>query len=412
MKLLSMNEINEEFPILNRKINGKRMVYLDSAATSQKPLQVIKAIEDYYRNYNANVHRGIYQLSVEATEAYESAHDEVASLINANPEEIIFTRGTTESLNLVAYSLGNKIKDGEILLSKMEHHSNLVPWQQLAKRNNLKLKFFNLTENGELDLSNINELINKNTKIVSLTQVSNVLGTINPVKEIAKIAHDSNALFVADSAQGVPHMEVNVKNLDVDFLAFSGHKMLAPTGIGALYGKKEILEEMDPFMFGGDMIREVKLNESTWNTLPWKFEAGTPNISGGIGFGAAVKYIKKIGIDNIENHEKNIVKYAYDKLNEMDNVEIYGPEKRSGLISFNLKGIHAHDVSSILDESGIAIRGGHHCCMPLMEHLGIAGNARASFYIYNNEEDVDILVKGLEEVKRIFKWQMKFTWKI
>ena len=403
MKLLSMNEINEEFPILNRKINGKRMVYLDSAATSQKPLQVIKAVDDYYRNYNANVHRGIYQLSVEATEAYESAHDEVASLINANPEEIIFTRGTTESLNLVAYSLGNKIKDGEILLSKMEHHSNLVPWQQLAKRNNLKLKFFNLTENGELDLSNINELINKNTKIVSLTQVSNVLGTINPVKEIAKIAHDSNALFVADSAQGVPHMEVNVKNLDVDFLAFSGHKMLAPTGIGALYGKKEILEEMDPFMFGGDMIREVKLNESTWNTLPWKFEAGTPNISGGIGFGAAVKYIKKIGIDNIENHEKNIVKYAYDKLNEMDNVEIYGPEKRSGLISFNLKGIHAHDVSSILDESGIAIRGGHHCCMPLMEHLGIAGNARASFYIYNNEEDVDILVKGLEEVKRIFK---------
>ena len=403
MKLLSMNEINEEFPILNRKINGKRMVYLDSAATSQKPLQVIKAVDDYYRNYNANVHRGIYQLSVEATEAYESAHDEVASLINANPEEIIFTRGTTESLNLVAYSLGNKIKDGEILLSKMEHHSNLVPWQQLAKRNNLKLKFFNITENGELDLSNINELINKNTKIVSLTQVSNVLGTINPVKEIAKIAHDSNALFVADSAQGVPHMEVNVKNLDVDFLAFSGHKMLAPTGIGALYGKKEILEEMDPFMFGGDMIREVKLNESTWNTLPWKFEAGTPNISGGIGFGAAVKYIKKIGIDNIENHEKNIVKYAYDKLNEMDNVEIYGPEKRSGLISFNLKGIHAHDVSSILDESGIAIRGGHHCCMPLMEHLGIAGNARASFYIYNNEEDVDILVKGLEEVKRIFK---------
>ena len=285
----------------------------------------------------------------------------------------------------------------------MEHHSNLVPWQQLAKRNNLKLKFFNITENGGLDLSNINELINKNTKIVSLTHVSNVLGTINPIKEIAKIAHENNALFIADSAQGVPHMEVNVKNLDVDFLAFSGHKMLAPTGIGALYGKKEILEEMDPFMFGGDMIREVKLNESTWNTLPWKFEAGTPNISGGIGFGAAVKYIKKIGIDNIENHEKNIVKYAYDKLNEMDNVEIYGPEKRSGLISFNLKGIHAHDVSSILDESGIAIRGGHHCCMPLMEHLGIAGNARASFYIYNNEEDVDILVKGLEEVKRIFK---------
>jgi len=403
MKLLSMNEINEEFPILNRKINGKRMVYLDSAATSQKPLQVIKAVDDYYRNYNANVHRGIYQLSVEATEAYESAHDEVASLINANPEEIIFTRGTTESLNLIAYSLGNRIKDGEILLSKMEHHSNLVPWQQLAKRNNLKLKFFNITENGGLDLSNINELINKNTKIVSLTHVSNVLGTINPIKEIAKIAHENNALFIADSAQGVPHMEVNVKNLDVDFLAFSGHKMLAPTGIGALYGKKEILEEMDPFMFGGDMIREVKLNESTWNTLPWKFEAGTPNISGGIGFGAAVKYIKKIGIDNIENHEKNIVKYAYDKLNEMDNVEIYGPEKRSGLISFNLKGIHAHDVSSILDESGIAIRGGHHCCMPLMEHLGIAGNARASFYIYNNEEDVDILVKGLEEVKRIFK---------
>tara|TARA_Y100000310_G_scaffold341089_1_gene439067 strand:- start:7720 stop:8931 length:1212 start_codon:yes stop_codon:yes gene_type:complete len=403
---MNIEKIRKDFPILDVKVHGKPLVYLDSAATSQKPKVVIDAVKDYYENYNANIHRSIHKLGEEATKAYEEAHKKVSDFINADFEEVIFTKSTTESLNLLAYSLTNNLKEGdEIVISVAEHHSNFVPWQQLALKKNLKLKFIEINKDGTLNEESIKESITEKTKIVSVTHVSNVLGTVNDVKEIAKIAHENNALLIVDAAQSVPHMKVDVKDLGADFLAFSGHKMLGPTGIGVLYGKKELLEKMDPFLYGGEMIKEVTFENTKFNDLPWKFEAGTMNIAQGIGLGAAIDYLNQIGMENIENYEKELVKYAMEKLSEIKEVEIYGPsaDKRSGLIAFNIKGVHAHDTAQILDGEGIAVRAGHHCAMPLASKLGIAASARASFYLYNTKEEVDKLIEGIKKVIKVFK---------
>ena len=402
-QLMDIEKIRKDFPILNVKVHGKPLVYLDNAATTQKPKVVIDAITDYYENYNANIHRSIHKLGEEATKAYEEAHRKVADFINADFEEVIFTKSTTESLNLLAYSLINSLKPGdEIVISQMEHHSNFVPWQQLALKKNLKLKFIEINKEGLLDENSIKENITNKTKIVSLTHVSNVLGTINNIEEIGKIAHENNALMIVDAAQSVPHMPVDVKKLDCDFLAFSGHKMLGPTGIGVLNGKKELLQKMDPFLYGGDMIKEVTFENTTFNDLPWKFEAGTANIAQAIGLGAAIDYLNKIGMENIESYEKELVRYAYDKLSGIKEIEIYGPKERSGLISFNVKNIHAHDTAQILDGEGIAVRAGHHCAMPLASKLGIVASARASFYLYNTQEEINKLVDGIKKVIEVF----------
>ncbi len=403
---MNIEKLRKDFPILDVKVHGKPLVYLDNAATSQKPKSVIDAVKYYYETYNANIHRSIHKLGEEATAAYEEAHKKVADFINADFEEIIFTKNTTESINLLAYSLTQNLKPGdEIAISQMEHHSNLVPWQQLAIKNNLKLRFIKISRGGLLDEKSIDENIAKKTKIVSLTHVSNVLGTVNDVKEIGKIAHENNALFIVDGAQSVPHMPIDVKKLDCDFMAFSGHKMLGPTGIGVLYGKKELLENMQPFLYGGGMIKEVKFENTRFNDLPWKFEAGTMNIAEAIGLGAAIEYLSKIGMGNIEKYEEGLVKHAYKKLNEIKEIEIYGPsaEKRSGLVSFNVKNVHAHDTAQILDGEGIAIRAGHHCTMPLHSLLGISSSTRASFYLYNTKEEVDKLVDGIKRVVKVFK---------
>src|SRR3989338_192662 len=403
---MNTEKIRKDFPILNVKIHGKPLVYLDNAATSQKPKSVINAVKDYYENYNANIHRSIHKLGEDATAAYEDAHKKAADFINADFEEIVFTKNTTESINLLAYSLTQSLKPGdEIAISQMEHHSNFVPWQQLAIKNNLKLKFIEINKDGTLNNESIKKNITKKTKIVSVTHVSNVLGTINDVEKIGKIAHNNGAFFIVDGAQSVPHMPVDVKNLDCDFMAFSGHKMLGPTGIGVLYGKKELLENMPPFLYGGEMIKEVKFENTRFNDLPWKFEAGTMNIAEAIGLGAAIDYLNKVGMKNIEQNEKELVKYAYKKLSEIKEIEIYGPsaEKRSGLVAFNVKGVHAHDTAQILDGEGIAIRAGHHCAMPLHSLLGISASARASFYLYNTKEEVDKLVEGIKKVVKVFK---------
>ena len=397
-------DIRKDFPILQRKVHNKPLVYFDNAATSQKPIQVIEAMDFYYRNYNANVHRSIHQLGEEATEKFMEAHEKIADFINAGSyQNIIFTKNTTESLNLAAYSLTAEMKKGdEIVISQMEHHSNFVPWQQLAKQRGLKLKFIKIDEEGYLDEENIKENITKKTKIVSLTHVSNVLGTINDVEEIGKIAHENGALSVVDGAQAVPHMPVDVKKLDADFYAFSGHKMLGPTGIGVLYGKRELLENMQPFLFGGEMIKEVRFDETTFNDLPYKFEAGTPNIVEGIGLGAAVDYLSKVGMKRIDERDKELVDYAIKELKEIKDVKVYGPKERGAVVSFNVGNIHAHDVSQILDSDGVAIRAGHHCCMPLMSVLGVAATARASFYLYNTEQEIDTMVNAIHKVKKIF----------
>ena len=401
---LNVEQIRKDFPILQRKVHNKPLVYLDNAATSQKPKQVIEAIDNYYKNYNANIHRSIHTLGEEATEKYEEAHDKVAEFINADSyQNIIFTKNTTEAINILAYSLTAKLKKGdEIVISEMEHHSNFVPWQQLAKQRGLKLKFIKITEEGLLEPDSLNQNITKKTKIVSITHVSNVLGTINPIKDIAKIAHENNALMISDGAQSVPHMPVDVKNLDVDFYAFSGHKMLGPTGIGVLYGKRELLEEMQPFLYGGEMIREVRFDDTKFNDLPWKFEAGTMNIAEGIGLSAAIDYLNDIGMDQIQRRDRELADYAIKSLKEIKDLTIYGPEERGAVVSFNIKGVHAHDVSQILDSEGIAIRAGHHCCMPLMSVLGVPATARASFYLYNIKEEIDKLVTALHKVKKIF----------
>lgn len=405
-QLINAEKLRKDFPILDVKVHGKPLVYLDNAATSQKPKQVINAIKDYYERYNANIHRSIHKLGEEATAAYEEAHKKSADFINADFEEVVFTKNTTESINLLAYSLTSNLKAGdEIVISQMEHHSNFVPWQQLALKKGLKLKFIEINKDGTLNNESIKKNITKKTKIVSVTHVSNVLGTINDVEKIGKIAHENDALLIVDVAQSVPHMPIDVKKLDCDFMAFSGHKMLGPTGIGVLYGKKELLENMQPFLYGGEMIKEVKFENTKFNDLPWKFEAGTMNIAEAIGLGAATDYLNKIGMENIARHEKDLVRYAYERLNELKEIEIYGPsaEKRSGLVAFNVKGVHAHDTSQILDGEGIAIRAGHHCAMPLHSVLGIAASARASFYFYNTKEEVDKLVKGIKKVINVFR---------
>ncbi|MEK6861432.1 MAG: cysteine desulfurase [Nanoarchaeota archaeon] len=405
---MQLIDVKKDFPILNQKINGKQLVFLDSASTSQKPVVVINSIKQYYEEYNSNVHRGLYKISAIATQRYEESRKKVANFINSYPKEIIFVRNATEGINLVASSFGRKIvnKNDTVLLTEMEHHSNLVPWQLLVKGKNAKLEFIPITEDGLLDLKKGFELLRKKPKILAITHVSNVLGTINPIKEIIKEAHKYGVIVLVDAAQSVPHMKIDVKDLDCDFLAFSGHKMCGPTGIGVLYGKKELLEEMEPIFGGGDMIKEVQYRNATWNELPWKFEAGTPNIAGAIGLGAAIDYLNSIGIDNIHNYEKFLTKYALEKLSKVKDVKIYGPRDinvRNGVISFNLADIHAHDLTTVLDEEDIAIRSGHHCAMPLIEKLGIIAAARISFYLYNTCEDVDRLIDALEKARKVFK---------
>lgn len=401
---MDIESVRKDFPILQRKVHGKPLVYFDNAATSQKPRQVIDAIDFYYKNYNANIHRSIHELGEEATAKFEEAHEKVAEFINAESyQNIIFTKNTTESLNLVAYSLTANLKKGdEIAVSQMEHHSNFVPWQQLAKQRGLKLRFIKIDDEGTLDEGSINQNITKKTRIVSLTHVSNVLGTINPIEKIAKIAHENNSLMVVDGAQAAPHMPVDVKKLDADFYAFSGHKMLGPTGIGVLYGKKELLESMQPFLYGGEMIREVRFDDTSFNELPWKFEAGTMNIAEGIGLGVAIDYLTKIGMNQIQQRDKELVEYAMEKLKEIDGIAIYGPKERGAVVSFNVDNIHAHDVAQVLDSEGVAIRAGHHCCMPLMSVLGVSATARASFYLYNTEKEIDSFINAIHKVKKVF----------
>ena len=393
--MFDFKTIIKDFPILNRKINEKKLIYFDNAATSQKPKVVIDALSNFYSNTNANIHRGVHTLSMESTYLYDEAKDKIAEFINApNSNSIIFTRGTTESLNLIADSWGqsNLKEPDNIVITELEHHSNIVPWQELIKKTKSKLKYIPINSDGTLNLSNINNIITKNTKLVSMTHVSNGIGTINNIKEIIKIAKSVGAITIIDAAQSAPHMPLDVADLDCDFLTFSGHKMLAPTGIGVLYGKKEILEVMPPYQKGGDMILEVTFDKSTWNEIPFKFEAGTPNIAGAIGLSAAVKYLMEIGMQNIREHEIEITKYAYSNLMNINGIEILGPENidiRAGLISFNIPDIHPHDLGTFLDSKGIAIRTGHHCAMPLIKKLGSHSSARASFYIYNTNQEID-----------------------
>ncbi len=405
--VFDVRRVRQDFPVLEQWVHGRPLVYLDNAATAQKPHQVIDALTTYYRTYNANVHRGIHTLSEQATENYEDARRKIACFINARSvKEVIWTRGTTESINLVAYSWGraNIGAGDEILLTQMEHHSNLIPWQILAQEKGAVLRFVPVTNEGFLDLECLDDLLTTRTKLVSVVHMSNVLGTINPVAEIARRAHAVGAKVLVDGAQSVPHMPIDVQALDCDFLAFSGHKMCGPTGIGVLYGKRELLEAMPPFQGGGDMIKEVFLESATWNDLPWKFEAGTPSIAQAIGLGFAVDYLTQVGIEAIHHHEQEVVGYAMQALSQMDGVEIYGPPAglRGGVISFNLAGVHPHDIATILDHEGVAIRAGHHCAQPLMRRYQVPAMARASFYLYNTIEEVDVLLHALEHVKETF----------
>lgn len=398
--------IREQFPILHQEINGHPLVYLDNAATSQKPLAVIEAIKHYYEYENSNVHRGVHTLGSRATDAYEGAREKVAKFINARrTQEIIFTRGTTTALNLVASSYGRAVcKEGdEIVITQMEHHSNLIPWQQVAKETGATLKYIPLQPDGNIDLADVEKTITNKTKIVAIAYVSNVMGVVHPVKQIAEIAHRNGAVIVVDGAQSTPHMKVDVQDLDCDFYALSGHKMCGPTGIGALYGKKALLESMEPVEFGGEMIDEVGLYDSNWKELPWKFEGGTPIIAGAVGLGAAIDFLEQIGMDEIAHHESVLAAYATERMAEIDGLTIYGPAKRHvGVVTFNLGDVHPHDVATVLDASGVAIRAGHHCCQPLMRWMEVSSTARASFYLYNNEQDVDRLVSALIQTKEYF----------
>ncbi|MEH7156606.1 cysteine desulfurase [Neobacillus drentensis] len=405
---MNIKDIRAQFPILDQEVNGKPLVYLDSSATSQKPLQVIEAIEKYYREINSNVHRGVHTLGTKATDAYEGAREKVRKFINAkSTQEVIFTRGTTTSLNTVAasYAAANLKAGDEIVITYMEHHSNIIPWQQVARRTGAQLKYIPLKKDGTISLDDARATITANTKIVSVMQVSNVLGVINPVKEIAQIAHENGAIMVVDGAQSAPHMKIDVQELDCDFLAFSGHKMCGPTGIGVLYGKKHLLENMEPIEFGGEMIDFVQLYESTWKELPWKFEGGTPIIAGAIGLGAAIDFLNEVGLDQIAEHEHKLAGYALEKMAAVEGMTIYGPldaAKRAGLITFNISDVHPHDVATVLDAEGIAVRAGHHCAQPLMRWLKASATARASFYLYNTEDDIDKLVEGLVKTKEYF----------
>lgn len=406
--MFDAEQIKSDFPILQTTMNDKPLVYLDSAASSQKPRQVIEALRNYYEMENANIHRGIYYLSQKATEKFEKTRIKISNFYNAQcAKAIIFTSGTTESINLVAQSWGraNIHKDDEIVLSVAEHHSNLVPWQMLAKEKSAKLKFITLDDNFQYDLSNLNEIITERTKIVSVSQMSNVTGSIYDVQTIIKRAHEVGAKVMLDGAQGACHLPIHLKNLDVDFYAFSGHKMLGPTGIGILYGKEEILETMPPWMGGGDMIETVGLESSTYAALPAKLEAGTPNIAGVIGLSTAIDYLTKIGLSEIHKHEMDLMDYTLDKIKEIPGITTYlssEREQRSGVLSFNMDGIHPSDVGTVLDEEGIAIRVGHHCCQPFMKNYDIPGTCRASFYLYNTTEDIDIFIESLWKVHKLF----------
>ncbi|HEC2155603.1 TPA: cysteine desulfurase [Staphylococcus delphini] len=407
---LNVEAIIKDFPILEQQVNGKRLAYLDSTATSQKPKQVIDALSDYYERYNSNVHRGVHTLGSLATDGYEGARETVRRFIHAKYfEEIIFTRGTTAAINMIAHSYGDaNVREGdEIVVTQMEHHANLVPWQQLAKRQGATLKFIPMAEDGTITLEAVRETVSERTKIVAIAHVSNVLGTINDIKAIAEIAHEHGAIISVDGAQSVPHMKVDVQDLNVDFYSFSGHKMLGPTGIGVLYGKREHLNQMEPTEFGGDMIDFVDLYDSTWTDLPTKFEAGTPLIAQAIGLQAAIEYIESIGFDAIHDHEHALTMYAYEQMSQIEGIDIYGPskDKRAGIITFNLKDVHPHDVATALDTEGVAVRAGHHCAQPLMKWLNVSSTARASFYIYNTKEDIDQLVEGLKQTKEFFSYE-------
>ncbi len=405
---LNLKEIRKDFPILDRETRpGVRVTYLDSTATSQKPVQVIDAMNDYYRHSNANIHRGVHTLAEEATSMYEGAREKIAKFVNASSaREIIYTRNTTESINLVAYSWARaNLKPGDlIVLTEMEHHSNLVPWHMLQAERSIELDFIPVTEEGLLDLEVYQSLLSRRPKLISFTHMSNVLGTINPAAEIIRHAHEAGAVVLVDGAQSVPHLSVDVQALDADFYAFSAHKMCGPTGIGVLYGKSALLEAMPPFLGGGDMIKEVKLRSFRPNSLPHKFEAGTPAIAEAIGFGAAVDYLSTLGMDEIAAHEHAITEYALERLEEIPGVKLFGPsaDKKGGVAAFTLEGIHPHDVAQILDRDGIAVRAGHHCAQPLHEKFGIPATSRASFYLYTTKEEVDLLVNGLYKVKEMF----------
>ncbi len=398
--------IRADFPILNQTVNGRPLVYLDNAATTQKPRQVIEAVARYYETSNANVHRAIHTLGERATEQYEGARERVARFVGArDAREVVFTRNATEALNLVAYAWGlRRLGPGdEIVTTLMEHHSNFVPWQQVAEARGARLRVAAPEPDGTLDLERLAGLFTERTRLVAVTHASNVLGTINPVDEIARRAHEAGALVVVDGAQSAPHMPVDVAALGCDFFAFSGHKMLGPTGIGVLWGRRELLEAMEPFLYGGDMIAGVRLEGADWNEVPYKFEAGTPNIAGAIGLAAAIDYLEAVGMENVHAHEQRLTAYARRWLEEVGGIEIYGPRgERSGLLSFNLAGIHPHDVATVLNEEGVAIRAGHHCAQPLMDWLEVPATNRASFYIYNTEADVDRLAAALVKTKEFF----------
>lgn len=426
---LSFGHISRDFPILHRRMHGKRLVYLDSASTSQKPKQVLDAMNSYYASSNANIHRGVYQLSAEATELYEQAHEKTAGFIDCSAREVVFTRNTTEALNLVMYSYGlEHVKRGDnVVVSVLEHHSNFVPWQQLCARVGAELRVVDILSDGTLGVDVFSKAVDNRTKIVAVTQMSNVLGGSVDVRSVGDLVHSYGGILVVDGAQSVPHMPVSVRKLGCDFIAFSGHKMLGPTGIGVLYGREELLRAMPPFLFGGDMIRHVTVEKTTWNELPWKFEAGTPNIAGAIGLGAAVDYLQKIGIEAVCAHEIKLAAYARSRLSGFSDVTLYpnslhgcnknenergiktSSQRRKkitnasgGILSFNVAGVHAHDVATILASNGVCVRAGHHCCQPLMKRLGVPATVRASFYIYNTKKDVDALCSGLERVRRVF----------
>ena len=406
---MNKEQIKKDFPLLE----NENITYLDSGATTQKPIQVIKAVEEFYQKYNANPHRGAYSLSVEATEQYENTRTKIAKFINAkHREEIIFSKNATESLNLIAYSYGldNLKKDDEVVISIMEHHSNLVPWQKITKQTGSKLNYMYINVNYEITDEEIESKITDKTKIVGITHISNVLGTINNVKKIIKYAHKKGAIVIVDASQSIPHMKIDVQDLDADFLVFSGHKMLAPLGIGVLYGKREILNKMTPFLMGGDMIEYVYEQETTFAPLPNKFEAGTQNVEGVIGLGAAIDYIENLGYDKIQEIEHEVISYARQELSKLDYLTLYttpNEKNHSSVISFNIKGVHPHDVASILDSEGICVRSGNHCAQPLMRFLGIDSTCRASFYIYNTKEDVEKLVKALDKAYNMFKNYIK-----
>jgi len=406
---IDVEKLRKDFPILRREVHGRPLVYFDNAATSQKPQQVIDALVEYYSTYNANIHRGIHTLAEEATAKYEETRQKTADFIGTpEPGTIVFTRNTTEAINLVAYSWARKtLKPGdEIVFSVMEHHSNIVPWQMIAKETGATLRFLDIDDEGQLLWDEIERTIGERTKLVSIIHMSNVLGTINDVRRIADLAHKHGALVLVDGAQSVPHLPVNVQELDCDFFAFSAHKMLGPTGVGVLYARRELLESMDPFLGGGEMIRRVRLEESTWNDVPWKFEAGTPNIGDVCAFGATLDYLSELGMENVREHEMSITRAAIRRLSAIPDLTIYGPESvqaRGGVVTFNVGDVHPHDLGTVLDSYGVAIRAGHHCAQPLMQRLGVVATARASFYVYNKDEELDTLVEGIEAAARLFR---------